>query len=387
MTLTSSFRQRAMIANHPKPLALILFALGVVVPVGAVPTPALSTASGQESSVQVAEKPATETSVIGTSRAFLAGLSKSELTRAQLDYEGNERVQWHFIPKQTRKGLPMMDMSDAQMEAASEVLRSLLSRSGEEKARSIMALEAVLLELEGEGSRGTRNPLKYYFTIFGQPAADATWGISIEGHHLSLNFSLEGEQIVDSTPQFFASNPAVLQRDFNMPERPEFIKGFRLLDAEEQLGFDLLTSLDEKQRAIAVLSETAPEEIRWAGEAQSTNFEPRGIQAKDLTQSQQTTLRALIDVYVESMLETVAETRYAAIKKDGFENIYFAWAGADEPGIGHYYSVQGASFIIEFINVQADADGNPANHVHCVWRDLTGDFHLPIRMAEQTKTD
>jgi hypothetical protein len=29
--------------------------------------------------------------------------------------------------------------------------------------------------------------------------------------------------------------------------------------------------------------------------------------------------------------------------------------------------------------VQPDAAGNPANHVHCVWRDLQGDFHLPIQ--------
>jgi hypothetical protein len=33
--------------------------------------------------------------------------------------------------------------------------------------------------------------------------------------------------------------------------------------------------------------------------------------------------------------------------------------------------------VIEFCNVQPDAEGNPANHIHCVWRDRTGDFDLP----------
>jgi hypothetical protein len=36
--------------------------------------------------------------------------------------------------------------------------------------------------------------------------------------------------------------------------------------------------------------------------------------------------------------------------------------------------VEGTTFSIEFVNVQPDAEGNPANHIHCVWRDKTGDF-------------
>ena len=35
------------------------------------------------------------------------------------------------------------------------------------------------------------------------------------------------------------------------------------------------------------------------------------------------------------------------------------------------------TFVIEFCNVQPDAEGNPANHIHCVWRDRTGDFDVP----------
>ena len=67
-----------------------------------------------------------------------------------------------------------------------------------------------------------------------------------------------------------------------------------------------------------------------------------------------------------------------AIREAGVEKIHFAWAGADKPGVGHYYRVQGPSFLIEFVNTQPDAAGNVANHIHCVWRDLGGDFALPI---------
>ncbi len=40
------------------------------------------------------------------------------------------------------------------------------------------------------------------------------WGLSIEGHHCPLNFSLQGDKIVDSTPQFFATNPAELKAGY-----------------------------------------------------------------------------------------------------------------------------------------------------------------------------
>ncbi|HCS52285.1 MAG TPA: hypothetical protein DIW81_11950, partial [Planctomycetaceae bacterium] len=74
-----------------------------------------------------------------------------------------------------------------------------------------------------------------------------------------------------------------------------------------------------------------------------------------------------------------AAIRLKEIEDNGFENVHFAWAGATEPGIGHYYRIQAKSFLIEFVNTQPDAAGNPANHIHCVWRDMDGDFALPIQ--------
>ena len=50
-------------------------------------------------------------------------------------------------------------------------------------------------------------------------------------------------------------------------------------------------------------------------------------------------------------------------------NIQFAWSGGINPGDPHYYRVQAASFLIEFDDTQ---DG--ANHIHSVWRDVSGDF-------------
>jgi tetratricopeptide (TPR) repeat protein len=65
----------------------------------------------------------------------------------------------------------------------------------------------------------------------------------------------------------------------------------------------------------------------------------------------------------------VAAERLRRVRAAGVDNLVFAWMGGPERGQGHYYRVQGPTFVVEYDNTQ---DG--ANHVHTVWRDFTGDF-------------
>lgn len=255
-----------------------------------------------------------------------------------------------------------------------KVLRAAVSQLGYNKATTIMQLESVLRKLEGPGGANERNPEKYYFTVFGSPAQQAKWGLSIEGHHLSLNFVLQGNRIVDSTPQFFASNPAELKDDFG----GKMTKGLRVLRDEEEHGFTLVNSLSEEQLTQAMLPGDTPTEIRAAGTPQPPTDEARGIAASDLSTEQQATLKKLMQAYTSKMKPLVSQRRWKLINDAGFDKVKFAWSGAKQAGREHYYIVQGPTFLIEFVNYQADAAGNPANHIHCVWRDMQGDFDLPI---------
>lgn len=309
--------------------------------------------------------------------AWLETLSDQQVEQARLPYDSPKRVQWHFIPKPQRKGLPLRDMNDAERTAALRLVRAALSEVGYHKTSQIMSLEAVLRELEGPGSEARRDPLKYYVTIFGDPANDdalAPWGLSFEGHHLSLNFVCQGDEVVDSTPQFFAANPAELKTEVEGPLKV----GTRVLGKEEALAFELLHSMSDSQQPQVRIAEEAPAEIRFAGEAQPEVTEPEGIAWSELNAGQQERLKQLIEVYNGAVPEEVAAARRELIEQQGWDKIHFAWAGASKPGVGHYYRIQGPTFLIEFVNTQPDAAGNPANHIHCVWRDLTGDFHLPI---------
>jgi hypothetical protein len=266
-------------------------------------------------------------------------------------------------------------MNEKQRAAAQALLQGSLSAMGYGKAKQVMQLEAVLAKLEGDTSRFKRDTERYYFTLFGTPTAKDRWGLSIEGHHLSFNYVVEKGKIISSTPQFFAANPATVMKDYI----PEVKEGTRVLAKEEQLGFDLVNSFTAEQAQAGVIAEKAPMEIRAAGEAQPPTTDPVGLPLAKLDTEQAKLLRSLVQEYADAMPTEVAEARLAAIESAGYEKVHFAWAGAKKPGIGHYYRVQGPTFLIEFVNTQPDPAGNIANHIHCVWRDMAGDFALPIK--------
>ena len=326
--------------------------------------------------------------VAGLGGTVLQGLSAEPLTRAanhwleSLDAVQRERAvrpfadatraAWHFVPKNDRKGVQLRDMTDPQQEAALALLRSALSSAGYEKATGIMQLDELLRIIEGEKAKNIRDAKRYYVTIFGTPADTGSWGLSIEGHHLSLNVTVRDGSVVDSTPQFLGANPAEVQTTF--PGLPP--TGHRVLRDEETLAFDLVNSLDDQQRLKTVIATEAPREIRAAGEPQAAREAAAGIAYGDLSTNQQALLRRLVEVYCRVMPDAVAEERLGLI--DRWDDVRFAWAGSLRPGVGHAYRVEGPTFSIEFVNVQPDAEGNPANHIHCIWRDRTGDFDLPV---------
>jgi hypothetical protein len=320
--------------------------------------------------LKLADDPGSQVATFANS--FLEQLDEKQKATATMAYDSEQRVDWHFIPKDTRKGLVLREMNPAQRAAALRMVKAALSEAGYDKASKIMLLEAVLQELEGKDRRWARDPQKYYVTIFGTPGPKGKWALSFEGHHLSLNFSFQDGAMVDSSPQFLAANPATIKNEVSGP----LGKGTRVLRDEEQLAFDLVNSLDNTQRSQAIIADEAPAEIRFAGEPQPAVGKPEGVEYVQLDDESKAILKKLVDAYVDVVADPIAAERKAIIEQDGWDGVHFAWAGATEPGIGHYYRVRGKRFLIEFVNTQADAAGNPANHIHCVWRDLTGDFNL-----------
>ena len=347
-------------------------AAATLVLVGLVPAPAATVRGGAADSMARA--------AVG----WLETLDAEQKSRATKPFGDASRVDWHFIPKPTRKGVQLRDMTEAQQAAALKLLRTALSQAGYDKSLVIMDLEEILRRLEGTKAKNIRDPKRYFFTVFGTPAETGSWALSFEGHHLSLNFTVRDGRLVDSTPQFMGANPAEVKTTFAGSPAA----GHRVLRDEETLAFELVGMLSAEQRAKAVIATEAPKEIRAAGEKQSPREPAVGIAWKDLSAEQQSLLRRLVEAYCSWMTDEVSTERLKLIESGGtaaaaggvhhgWDEVHFAWQGALKPGIGHGYRVEGPTFVIEFVNVQPDAEGTPANHIHCVWRDRTGDFDLP----------
>ncbi len=309
--------------------------------------------------------------------AFLSSLDAGQKAKAKLSFQGDERVFWHYLPtddipgrfNKPRMGLILADMNSAQRALAHSLLAAGLSQSGYIKAATIMSLEDILKVMEKD-TKGRRNPEKYHFSVFGEPSDTGTWGYRVEGHHVSVHFTVTNGKLA-GTPTFFGANP----HEIRQGER----KGLRVLAAEEDLGRDLLNALDDGQKKTAIVAAEAYKDILTeASRKASLQGQPNGLSAQKMNSRQRALLMKLLDEYVYNVPDQVAQSRLEKIKKAG-NNLWFAWAGSTEKGGPHYYRVAGPTFLIEYDNTQ-----NDANHSHTVWREFEGDFGLDL-LAEHYK--
>lgn len=292
---------------------------------------------------------------------FLASLTPEQKAKATFPFESSERETWYYVPFD-RKGLQLREMEPYQKHLASALLSAGLSQSGYMKAVTIMSLEDVLLLIEKNNGKKNpeRNPEKYYFSIFGTPSEDGTWGYRVEGHHISQNWTVVRGKIVDG-PSFFGANP----EEVRVGPRT----GLRVLAGEEDRARDLIQSLDAEQKKAAIVEQTAPKDILTTNSRKAAlKGQPNGIVASKLNAKQFEKLNALLGEYVSNVPQQVAAAREDLIRKAG-KNIWFAWAGGLNRGEPHYYRIQSPSFLVEFDDTQ---DG--ANHIHSVWREFNGDF-------------
>lgn len=342
--------------------------------------------------------------------ALLETLDADQLAVAQWPFPSDdERERWFYTPTD-HGGLTLHGLSPAQHRLVMRLIDSGLSRAGYVTASTIMGLENVLDQLEGWGAhwnfpRG-RDPQRYFLRVFGDPRSDA-WGWRIGGHHISLHFTVINGEVASGTPCFLGADPASSPLLGGALLRP--------LAACEDLARELLASLDDAQRDVAIVSDVPPvdlvganrphvsdgdvplrlgkvwrdeftgelkdlvESIQDAEEAKiglsaahiervSYTTTPKGLSASMMDPGQQGLLAALIDTYTLRLRDDISEAASARVREH-FQQIHFAWAGSTTVGLPHYYRIQGPRLLAEYDNTTRDG-----NHVHTVWRDPVNDF-------------
>ena len=304
--------------------------------------------------------------MVDSARRWLASLDAPQRSKATYHYLDGERIFWYYPPL-NRHGLPLRDMDDRQRALALELLATGLTEDANRQARLIIEHEDVLGPLEAEWGQVTwpRDPQLYYWTVFGEPGRAEPWGWRAEGHHLSVHYSVWGDQVIAVTPFFFGANPAEVRQG------PK--EGLRILARREDLAIELINSLDANQRRRAVIHDKAPWDILGYNASKQPVHNDEGIAGRDLNGAQQEILMTLIAEYVNGVPAPVAEQRLAAIRDTGLDDYRLIWAGGTDRARDHYYRIHGGQFIVEFDNIQ-----NGANHIHSVWRDVENDFAQDI---------
>ncbi|MGW5360069.1 DUF3500 domain-containing protein [Actinopolymorpha pittospori] len=305
---------------------------------------------------------------------FLAALSAEQRAAATAPFDTGDHRDWTYLPG-SRPGLPLADMDDAQQGLAMELLATGLSAAGTDRAGAIMALDAVLRELEREAGVSNwerRDAKRYWFRVLGDPGGDAPWAWRVNGHHLAVHLTVVGDRVA-GTPQFFGANPALV------PSGPH--AGLRTLPESEDLARVLLGSLDADRRAVAIVDPIAPGDILTRHDpVADIGRVPRGLAYADMTEPQQGHLTTLLRHYLDRLTPEVAEESWQELVVAGLEQVTFCWAGSEQRGLGHYYALTAPPFLLEYDNTQ-----NDNNHIHTVWRDLRHDWGEDLLAAHYAR--
>ncbi|MFG1928779.1 DUF3500 domain-containing protein [Cryptosporangium sp. NPDC048952] len=313
--------------------------------------------------------------------------------RAQIhipDMSDPRRVDWDFIPKPDRTGVPLTKLDNHQKTLAHTLLKAGLSLRGYSQVLAVMATENILRELEvidrefGVIAGEFRSPDAYWFTVFGRPGFEDTWGWRVIGHHLSLNFTIVAQRYLTVTPLAMGALPipaGVLDP----------------LGAPARMAFDVLNSLSPDLRERAVIHDVAPADFvtrqvpqvgaeEWPdhvdlgivgytitdhdrSKLRFVKSAPSGVSGSDLSASEVAAVRQLMLYYVETGPEEISTQYRDQILREDPRKLHFAWAGGTRPDTAHYYRVSTQHLLVEADNAVA-----AGQHKHTVWRDLNNDL-------------
>ena len=320
--------------------------------------------------------------------ALYDSLDVEQRARIVVPLDDPNRTHWNFLPESGRRGVPMRDLNREQRHLAHRLIAQCTSVEGYAQIVQVMSLEHVLRELNapdfGHVAAHFRDPEGYFLTFFEQPQPDSHWGWRLVGHHLSLNFTIAGQDLLAVTPFLLGSEPGRFGP-------------FRILGQEEDLGFSLLGSLDPEQAATATIHPTPPPDFatrcvpvlgeeEWPdvhgvgrrdapitdADRQALRYvkgSPRGLARGLMTAPQQRAFDELIEAFLCRLKPDQAGRELDRIRAAGADDLHFVWAGSHRIEEPHYFRVEGPVTLIEFDNTEDDA-----NHIHCVWRDLGNDF-------------
>ncbi len=296
--------------------------------------------------------------------AFVGALSGEQRQRAVFPLGADERRKWLYPhPFVFRHGVMLEDLPPATRRLGLGLLQATLSARGFAQARDIMRLNGLLAGVTGRDDE--YGEWLYFLSFFGEPGEQRPWAWQLDGHHLCLNCTIIGDQLV-FTPAFMGSEPCQV---FSGP-----LAGPSIHPGDLPPG---LQDPFEGQMVAGAFRDNAV--IPYAG-----------VRAADLSEGQRRRLRALVATYAGWAGEGHCGVTMSEVDRH-LDETYFAWMGATGEDGPFYYRAHSPVVLIEFDHHPGVAFDNPVpspNHIHTVVRTPNGgDYGLDLLRQHHERFD
>jgi hypothetical protein len=288
--------------------------------------------------------------------AFLALLAPEERSRTLFAHGDATWKRWNYfgVGGFVKPGFRLEEMNAEQKLAAWELAGAVLSERGLAKLRDVMSLQEVLRE-RGDGVE-TRSGERYSFALFNLPDAAGLWAFRIEGHHLSLSFTIDRDRLVGVTPSSFSSNPNRVEGGSR--------QGLVTLRGEDAAARTLAGDLAGSAGARAFFRDAPYRNILTTAGREASLDAFEGLALAEFSAGQNDLATETLTAFaLEHLRAPFAENLGRVIFADR-EATHFAVSGSPKPAEPIYYRFHGKRFLVEFASVD-----RAAQHLHTI-------FHL-----------
>jgi hypothetical protein len=332
-----------------------------------------------------------DTEITAAVRVFAENLTTEERAAVTHPFDDSARTQWTNLPvgMVRRPGIRFGALSSASKTRLHHVLTTLLSSQGYLKVLGLMNMDDALNEIyekahaEKQVNDDTYDTIRdldwgfenYFVSVWGTPGSEAPWGFKFEGHHISINCTSDGSDVV-VTPLFLGDDQAEVTESR--------YSGLRVMSKEEDYAFRFLQSLSEEQRTAATLSGEVPSDIITNPKGPRRLEKMQGLAINSLSTEQRVLFRLLISEFVDNLEYGKREEYWKKFEK-GQDQTHLAWIGSHEPHKPHYYLIHGPEILIEYDNISWDKEG--VDHIHTIMRDVSNDFGEDLLRAHYSTDD
>lgn len=307
--------------------------------------------------------------IVTAANDFLATLSDDEKSAVLFDWtDSAQRQRWSNFPEGLfdRAGLMWGNISEDVQNAWLNLMQVTMSEDGYDRVRAEWAADDQLSGGggggQGGGPGGMNYGMQYYWiAIIGTPSESDPWQWQWGGHHVTVNATLMGDNL-SLNPSFIGVQPATYTDADGNEVRP--------LGDIEDAAFALVNSLDDDQKATAILGDTYVDLVLGPGQDGKV-LQAEGLAGSAMTDDQRATALQIIGYYT-GLANDAAAAAYQAIVEETFDDTYLAWYGSITQGEAAYFRLAGPRIVIEYS--PQSMGGNAMDHIHGIFRDPENDY-------------